>query len=69
MVIFSFVQYLLEYLGGTVEVGRITQGLPEVEHMFPLKCTTKRWDMGPIFVYKTIWGVLQYTVVMPVYSE
>jgi hypothetical protein len=66
LVIFSFVQYLLEYLGGTVELGNITAGCPECEHIFPMKCVAKRWDMGPIFVYNTVRGVLQYTVVMPI---
>ena len=66
LVIFSFVQYLLEYLGGTVEVGNITAGLQQLEHIFPMKCVAKRWDMGPIFVYKTVRGVLQYTVIMPI---
>jgi hypothetical protein len=65
-VVFSLVQYLLAFLGGTIKAAEVLRHRKQQQHIGPPKCFLKPWKMGPEFLYLNVAGVLQYTIVMPV---
>mmetsp|Transcript_16214 Transcript_16214/g.46718 ORF Transcript_16214/g.46718 Transcript_16214/m.46718 type:complete len:334 (+) Transcript_16214:664-1665(+) len=64
-VVQSFVYYLIELIGGEVELIAILQGKDEHygEHHSPMKYIFRKWEMGVEFMLQCKYGVLQYVVV------
>ena len=68
-VLASFVQLLLAYLSlsapeGAIKVAADMRRVPQIEHMPPFCCLSS-WPMGPVFLTRTLIGVLQYSIAMP----
>ena len=49
-VVFSFVQYLLAFLGGTLKAAEILRHRPQQHHIGPPRCVLPMWRMGPQFL-------------------
>lgn len=57
--IYSFFQFLVEYLGGKQELADTLRSKPETVHIFPFCCVAP-WHMGAQFLKYTSAGILQY---------
>jgi hypothetical protein len=67
LVIFSFIQVLLTFLQGPIELAlTLKRTEAPVAHIFPFTFL-KPWDMGAEFVRKTVIGTLQYVACMLFY--
>jgi hypothetical protein len=72
--LFTFVQLMLAYLtldapssgvqGARWVADSIKADAP-IKHIFPF-CFVEPWPMGPLFLQRTLIGVFQYSVAMPV---
>eukprot|EP00455_Lapot_gusevi_P006049 TRINITY_DN12587_c0_g1_i13.p1 TRINITY_DN12587_c0_g1~~TRINITY_DN12587_c0_g1_i13.p1 ORF type:complete len:341 (+),score=13.31 TRINITY_DN12587_c0_g1_i13:79-1101(+) len=65
LVIYSFYQFLVTYLGGEDELAVILSKKDVQPHVCPVQYCCKPWPMGRIFIYHTKVGTLQYVIVKP----
>jgi len=64
LVIYSFYQFLVTYLGGKEKlVSTLRESETRMHHLFPFRCCFKEWELGEEFVYLTKIGILQYVPV------
>lgn len=63
LVIFTFMQFLLAYLGGPASLARKLAKKGDVKHLAPM-CHLQPWTAGPVFLRNTMFGALQYVPVM-----
>ncbi|GBG33405.1 Transmembrane protein 184C [Hondaea fermentalgiana] len=62
-VIWSFLYFLMLYLGPTEEMlATRLESLPQQKHLFPLNFVWPPWKMGHEFLFKCKFGTLQYVV-------
>jgi len=64
LVIYSFFNFLVEYMGGERHIIRMLRSKAPQRHVFPF-CCMERWDMGPEFFHKCKTGVLQFVILKP----
>ena len=64
LVIYSFFQLMVEYMGGEGQIVEVLRTLQGRAHMFPF-CFWKDWQMGQSFFHYCRVGILQYVFVKP----
>lgn len=63
MVIYSFFQFCLHYLGGAAVLNETLSNRPAIPHSWPInKCCGAHWHMQHRFLFQTRIGVMQYVV-------
>jgi len=64
-VVYSFLKFLFEFLGGDEVLPNKLRNYSERSHMFPF-CYMKSWRMGRVFYDNVKLGTLQYVVLRPI---
>lgn len=65
LVIYSFYQFLVFYLGGEDYLGVVMARKEPTHHLLGFQHCVNTWQMGPRFLHNTKVGALQYVVVKP----
>lgn len=59
-VLYSFYEFLVEYLGGKAVLANTLRSKPQVPHQRPCRCCLTEWRMGSHFLQSCSIGILQY---------